>query len=165
MLRGFNYGEFATIRNQGVDYTSTEMDIQFGRLKEKDGKTSIYPINNNYQSENMLIKLYESNARKLYRKWDNVKHISEELKERSKSRTAFDSAMWGLSIKTKERTSVKAGIGLQFGVVVTLYEMHGVNRINEFKKLCMMRNWLVNTVDIDNQIDVYNMAEEEIELE
>ena len=170
--KGFPFFAKATLayfpmcdRNQGVDYTSTEMDIHFGRLKEKDGKTSIYPINNNYQSENMLIKLYESNARKLYRKWDNVKHISEELKERSKSRTAFDSAMWGLSIKTKERTSVKAGIGLQFGVVVTLYEMHGVNRINEFKKLCMMRNWLVNTVDIDNRIDVYNMAEEEIELE
>ena len=170
--KGFPFFAKATLayfpmcdRNQGVDYTSTEMDIHFGRLKEKDGKTSIYPINNNYQSENMLIKLYESNARKLYRKWDNVKHISEELKERSKSRTAFDSSMWGLSIKTKERTSVKAGIGLQFGVVVTLYEMHGVNRINEFKKLCMMRNWLVNTVDIDNRIDVYNMAEEEIELE
>ena len=38
-------------RNQGVDYTSTEMDIHFGRLYEKDNKDTIKPINNNVQSD------------------------------------------------------------------------------------------------------------------
>ena len=27
------------------------------------------------------ITLYEEDARKMYRKWDNVKHISEKIKE------------------------------------------------------------------------------------
>ena len=73
--------------------------------------------------------------------------------------------MWGLTIKTKERLGPKAGRGLQFGVVVTLKEMNGVNRIDEFIKLCMVRGWLVNRIDIENQIDVYSKAEEEIEFE
>ena len=73
--------------------------------------------------------------------------------------------MWGLSIKTKERLAPKTGRGLQFGVVVTLKEMNGVNRIDEFIKLCMVRGWLVNRIDIENQIDVYSKAEEEIEFE
>ena len=70
-----------------------------------------------------------------------------------------------LSIKTKERLTPKAGRGLQFGVVVTLKEMNGVNHIDEFMKLCMIRGWLVNEIDIQNQMDVYEKAEEEIEFE
>ena len=37
------------MRDQGVDYTSTEMDIHFGRVVEKDGKASISSINSNSQ--------------------------------------------------------------------------------------------------------------------
>ena len=43
--------------------------------------------------------------------------------------------------------------------------MNGVNRIDEFIKLCMVRGWLVNRIDVQNQIDVYVKAEEEIEFE
>ena len=70
--------------------------------------------------------------------------------------------MWGLSIKTKERLKEKNGRGLAFGVVVTLKEMTGANRIDEFVKLCMVRGWIVNQIDIDNRVDIYNTAEEEI---
>lgn len=49
--------------------------------------------------------------------------------------------------------------------VVTLKEMNGVNRIDDFIKLCMVRGWLVNEIDVQNQIDIYNKAEEEIEFE
>lgn len=49
--------------------------------------------------------------------------------------------------------------------VVTLKEMNGVNRIDDFIKLCMVRGWLVNQIDVQNQIDIYNKAEEEIEFE
>jgi len=152
-------------RNQGVDYTSTEMDIHFGRVTEKDGKAVIKAIDYNKQAEEGINLIYEEDARRLYRKWDNVKHISEAIKEKPRPRKAYQSGMWGLSIKTKERLEPKAGRGLQFGVVVTLKEMNGVNRIDDFIKLCMMRGWLVNRIDIDNQIDVYSRAEEEIEFE
>lgn len=54
---------------------------------------------------------------------------------------------------------------LQFGVVVTLKEMNGVNRIDDFIKMCMTRGWLVNQLDMENQLDVYAKAEEEIDFE
>jgi predicted DNA-binding WGR domain protein len=152
-------------RNQGVDYTSTEMDIHFGRIVSKKGKATIDSLDNNQQSEEGLVTLYEENARKMYRKWDNVKHISEEIKDRRVPRKAYDSGMWGLSIKTKERLQSKKKEPLPFGVVVTLKEMNGVNRINDFIKMCMARGWLVNRLDVEKRLDVYVKAEEEIEFE
>lgn len=152
------------MREQGVDYTTTEMDIHFGRVKEKDGKAIIDSINSNSQGEDGGCHLHEPEARKLYRKWDNVKLISEELKERAVPRKVYGVGMWGLSIKTKERLDEKNGRGLSFGVVVTLKEMYGKNRIDDFVKLCMLRGWIVNKIDIENQIDIYNKSEEEIEF-
>ena len=152
-------------RMQGVDYTGTEMDIHFGRIKEKNGKAAIADIQKNQQSETGLNVIYEKDARKLYRKWDNVKHIADEIKSASRARKAYGTGLWGLSIKTKERTSVKKGVGLPFGVVVTLREMKGKDRYDDFIKLCSVRGWLVNKIDINNQIDVYIKSEEDIHLE
>ena len=152
-------------RNQGVDYTSTEMDIHFGRIAEQKGKAVIKAIDYNKQAEEGLNTIYEEDARKLYRKWDNVKHISEALKENGRPRKVYQSGMWGLSIKTKERLDPKAGRGLQFGVVVTLKEMNGKNRIDDFIKMCMMRGWVVTRLDVHTQVDVYVKAEEEITFE
>ena len=151
-------------RKQGVDYTSTEMDIHFGRVVTKRGSTTIKAIDDNHQSEDQLITLYEEDARKMYRKWDNVKHISEEIKDKRIPRKAYDTGLWGLKINTKERLR-KRKDPLQFGVVVTLKEMNGVNRIDDFVKLCLARGWLVSRLDIENQLDVYAKAEEEIEFE
>ena len=154
-------------RNQGVDYTSTEMDIHFGRImiSKKNNKAMIKPIDNNRQSEEGLLTLYEEDARKMYRKWDNVKHISEEIKDRAVPRKVYDSGLWGLSIKTKERTAGRKKAPLTFGVVVTLKEMNGVNRIDDFIKMCIARGWIVNRLDVQNRIDVYTKAEEEITFE
>lgn len=152
-------------RNQGVDYTSTEMDIHFGRLNTKKAKPTIMSINDNVQAEEGLRVVYEENARKQYRKWDNVKHISDVIKGRAVPRKAYDSGLWGLSIKTKERMQPRGKKSLPFGVVVTLKEMSGANRIEDFKKLCMARGWLVTQLDVQNQIDIYQRAEDEIKFE
>lgn len=169
-MKGYPYFARATLvyfpksdRNQGVDYTSTEMDIHFGRVR--GGKTPINDIKNNQQSEEGIHTIYEEEARRMYRKWDNVKHLSETVNERARPRKVYESGMWGLSIKTKERLAPKAGRGLQFGVVVTLKEMDGINRIEEFIKLCMVRGWIVNRLDAENQNDIYVKAEENIDLE
>lgn len=152
-------------RNQGVDYTSTEMDIHFGRIMEKNGKAIIKTIDCNKQADDGIITIYEEEARKMFRKWDNVKHINEIIKDGARPRKVYDSGLWGLSIKTKERLQPKAGRGLRFGVIVTLKEMNGVNRIDDFIKMCMVRGWIINRLDIHNQFTVYNMAEEEINFE
>ena len=152
-------------RNQGVDYTSTEMDIHFGRLNTTKAKPVIMSINDNVQAEEGLRVIYEENARKQYRKWDNVKHISDVIKSRAVARKAYDAGLWGLSIKTKERMQPRGKKSLPFGVVVTLKEMNGINRIEDFKKLCMARGWLVTKLDVQNQIDIYLRAEEDVEFE
>ena len=152
-------------RNQGVDYTSTEMDIHFGRLNTSRAKPMIMSINDNVQAEEGLRVIYEENARKQYRKWDNVKHISDVIKSRAVARKAYDAGLWGLSIKTKERMQPRGKKSLPFGVVVTLKEMNGVNRIEDFKKLCMARGWLVTKLDVQNQIDIYLRSEEDIVFE
>ena len=152
-------------RNQGVDYTSTEMDVHFGRIVEKEGHAEIKSINGNRQSDEGTISIPEKNARKMYRKWDNVKHICESINHKGRPRQVYGQGLWGLSIKTKERSDSKAGRGLSFGIVITLKEMYGVNRIDDFIKMCMARGWLVNKLDIEQQINIYQKSEEEIDFE
>ncbi len=148
-------------RSQGVDYTDTEMDVQFGRMNKKGKITS---IDNNLQGDDAPHSLFEKDVRDKYRKWDNVKHISEGKKDRNvpKKRFSPSSPNWGLSIKTKERSETKFGQGLHFGVVITLREIAGVNRIAEFMQLCRANNWFVSEVDIHARIDTYEKAEAEV---
>ena len=147
-------------RRQGVDYTSTEMDLHFGRINNK-GK--IQPLNKNPQGEQGSL-LYESDARRLYRKWDNVKHIGEELKSNARSRTTYETGMWGLKIRTTERGDEKMGRGLKFGVIVTLKEINGVNRIDQFIQQCSLRGWLVTRIDVQSRVDIFNAAEVDIDF-
>ncbi|PPE06650.1 S8 family peptidase [Mesoplasma corruscae] len=151
-------------RKQGVDYTSTELDIYFGRLKP-DG--NINSINDNKQSleTDDVNYLTEEYARKWFGKWDNVKHICELPKQRKIPKKTYPNLMWGMSIKTKERIGVKNGEGIKFGVVVTLHEINGINRIDDFVQRCTLNGWLVKRINIDNEIELYNKAEELIEFE
>lgn len=148
-------------RNQGVDYTNTELDFYFGRI-DNDGL--IKSINENRQSEGESTGINEEDARNWYRKWDNVKHISQMLKPNLKPKQKYNNIMWGLSIKSKERLFPR-NKGMKFGVVITLKEINGVNRINEFINQCSLRGWLVNKVNIENRVNIYNIAQEEIEFE
>ncbi len=146
--------------NQGVDYTNTELDIYLGRVV----KEGIKSINKNVQSIDDGEKHYvrEGNARRFYRKWDNTKHISESFTDRVVARKAYGNGMWGVSIKTKERLNRRYGDGIKFGLIVTLKEIGGVNRINDFIRQCELRGWLVNQVDVDSTIEIYNKANENL---
>ena len=148
-------------RNQGVDYTDTELDLHFGRIKDN----SIKAIDNNIQNDEGRFALKEGRARQLYRKWDNIKMIGEELKDSTRSRKVYDDGRWGISLKTKERLLGNSGKGLNFGLVITLKEINGKNRMEEFIRLCTLRGWLVNRIDIEHQIDVYNKADVDVEFE
>lgn len=148
-------------RNQGVDYTDTELDLHFGRIKDNGIKS----IDNNIQNNEGKYFLKEGRARQLYRKWDNIKLIGEELKDTPRSRKVYGDGRWGISLKTKERLLGNAGKGLNFGLVITLKEITGQNRIEEFIRLCTLRGWLVNKVSIENQLEVYNKADVDVEFE
>ena len=148
-------------RSQGVDYTNTELDLQFGRI----GKTKrILSVNKNTQGEESEKATFEVDARELYRKWDNVKVVVDEIKDIKRPRQSYNNSnLWGLKITNKER--LERDKGLKFGIVVTLKEMYGKNRLREFIDQCTMRNWIVNRVSIENRLDVYAAAEEIIEFE
>ncbi len=153
-----------TSRNQGVDYTNTELDLYFGRVKNDKG--DIITINDNQQSmESEDHPMNEEEARKLFRKWDNVKHIGEVIRPKARAKKVYENKLWGMSIKTKERLQPRDGEGIRFGVVVTLREMNGVNRIEDFIQQCSLRGWLVNRLNVEQRIDVYQTAEETVEFE
>lgn len=147
-------------RNQGVDYTNTEFDITFGRIN----KDKIKSIDNNYQTE-IGTFMYEEDARKLYRKWDNIKHIREVFSKNKGKKVYTEKGLWGISIKTKERLEEKFGNGIKFGLVITLKEINGNNRFNEFVQLCNFNSWIVDRINVENSIDIYNLAEEELLLD
>ena len=86
------------------------------------------------------------------------------LTKSPRAKKCYDKGIWGVSLKTKERLDEKFGDGIRFGIVVTLKEIDGVNRIDEFIKNCTLRGWLVNKIDIENRIDIYNIAEEKVEF-
>lgn len=153
-------------RTQGVDYTNTELNLHFGRIKDNG---CLNEINNDKQNQSELLPttqsyILEGEARKIFRKWDNVKYIAEKIKEKKIPKKSYTNKNWGMEVKTNNRLDSKDGVGLRFGIVVTLKEMHGVNRIDEFIKNCNLNGWLVNEIDIVNRIDIHEKVNEEIEF-
>lgn len=147
-------------RNQGVDYAATELQILFGRM---DNNGKIKSIDNDFQCEQGVF-ITEESARKEFRKWDNIKHIGEFF-DNKQPRKSYDSKLWGISIKAKERLEESYGKDMSFGIVITLKELNGKNRINDFIQACQMKNILVRPIEIQNQIDIYNKLQADIELE
>ncbi|MGL6064764.1 MAG: S8 family peptidase [Fusobacteriaceae bacterium] len=145
-------------RNQGVDYTNTELDLYFGRINNDKIKS----INDNYQSTENESYTLEEEARNKFKKCDNVKHIRELIKDRKIARKAYPNGNWGITLKTKEQLEEKHGKGLKFGIIVSLKEIYGVNRIEEFIQHCFLRGWIVNRIEVQNKIDIYNKAENTI---
>lgn len=153
------------VRSQGVDYTCTELNLHFGRMGN-DGK--IKDIKGDRQNEDSPDErnyLLEGEARKQFRKWDNVKYIVENANKRRMPKKSYVRKQWGMEIKTNNRLDPNDGRGLRFGVVVTLKEIKGVNRIDEFIRSCQLNGWLVNAIDVQNRIEINQKVSEEIELE
>lgn len=150
-------------RNQGVDYTDTELDLHFGRVKPNG---TLLCIDDNRQgTEDKSYVLMEDEAREFFRKWDNVKRISEDNKATKRAKQSFPSESWGISLKTKERLNNGAGAGMKFGIVITLKEIGGINRIETFIRLCYSNRWTVSPIRINERIEIYNKAQEDIKFE
>ena len=153
-------------RTQGVDYTNTELNLHFGRIKN-DGKMNGINDDKQNQDESLSAEkhyLLEGEARGRFRKWDNVKYIAEMPKDRMRPKISYNNKNWGMEIKTNNRLDPKDGIGMRFGVVVTLKEINGVNRIDEFIKSCNLNGWLVNQIDIEQRVDIHEKINEDIEF-
>lgn len=144
-------------RVQGVDYTSRELSLKFGRV---NGKGEIDDINENIQDA-AGHAVDERQSRKDFRKWENTKFISKVLKK-NRALQSYDERLWGISIVSKERLSTSMTTNLNFGVVITLREINGVNRIQDFITACTLRGWIVNEINLENRLMLYNKNQEEI---
>ncbi|MEO2189636.1 S8 family peptidase [[Clostridium] innocuum] len=154
-------------RSQGVDYINTEFNLHFGRI---GNDKKIIDIKGDKQNIDEVLceernYLLEGEARKQFRKWDNVKYIAESATKRMIPKDSFSNKNWGMEIKTNNRLDPKDGMGVRFGVVVTLKEMNGINRIDEFIRNCTLNGWLVNEIDVDNKVDLHQKVNEEIEFD
>lgn len=151
-------------RNQGVDYTDTEIDFQFGRVKRNNrDKEELETFDKNNQG-NMGDYTREKSARENWRKWDNVKHLASWGKQSNREKKSYEGEVCGVKMTVKDRLSSKH-ITIPFGIVITLKEINGVNRIGDFMKKCQMKGWYVNQVDINNRISIINKAEEELKFD
>lgn len=147
-------------RLQGVDYTQRELSIRFGRMK--DGR--ILDINENTQEDEHSFNS-ERKARSDFRKWENTKFISNLLKNRNRGLKAYNEGLWGLALTSKERRTKAKKEKLRFGVVVTLRNIKGENRISEFKHACLLRGYIVGELRIANQVEIYEKAQEEVRFD
>lgn len=147
-------------RSQGVDYTSRELSLKFGRVKS-DG--SIEDINDNVQDD-VGAHVDERASRREFRKWENTKFISKTIKK-NRPLKSYDERLWGISVVSKERLSTRMQGGLNFAAVVTLKEIKGINRIQDFITACALRGYIVNELDVNAQVEVYNTNQEGIIFE
>ena len=92
-------------RAQGVDYTNTELNLHFGRIKD-DGKLNEINEDKQNQDEDLggpRSYILEGEARERFRKWDNVKYVSEKPKERKIPKRSYLNKNWGMEVKTNNR--------------------------------------------------------------
>ena len=144
-----------------------EADVKLSVL---NGEWKIKEVNEDVQNCDEIettnaYHILEGEARARFRKWDNVKYITEIPKSRPRAKKSYSNKNWGMEIKTNNRLNPKDGEGIRFGVVVTLKEINGISRIDEFIKNCTLNGWLVNRVDIKARIDIHKKFNEEIEFQ
>lgn len=145
-------------RWQGVDYTDRELSLKFGRM---DGRT-VKDINKNVQDQDEHYAT-ERQSRSEYRKWDNTKFLSSLLRNNRPSK-AYD-GYWGLTVTSKERLTTHMKNPLNFGIVITLKELSGKNRMDEFIQSCQVHGYIVHEVDINTRVEVYNESQSELRFE
>lgn len=154
-------------RNQGVDYTDTELSLKFGRTRPKR-KHPIEPINKDYQDTEGYFTP-EKDARGQFRKWDNIKVLTDDNRKRKQPKKNFGRDNWGIEVTYSKRYTDGVGVkkpqSIKWGLVVTLKATDNKNRIEEFINSCILNQWRVYHVSIDNMIKVYNQSQLEVKFD
>lgn len=148
-------------RLQGIDYTQRELSLKFGRMKAKgieDINYNVIDVDGEYTDERT--------SRSDFRKWENTKFISSLLREKGIRKTkSYGDGLWGVSLTSMERNRTAKHDNLFFGLVICLRNIKGENKINEFIHNCLLRGYIVNEVNYNNQIEIYEKAQNEIQFE
>lgn len=158
-------------RIQGVDYTSTELNLKFGPINKEEGEGKIKSIDNNNQyKDNQNYeqkKISEQKSRNVFHKWENVKLITDkkiDSTNRPKGVKKKEGKNWGLSIEKANRFEIKKDEKIKFAVVITLSEIDGIDRSIEFINDCS-QYWTVKQINVNSQSNVYHKANQDIDFE
>ncbi|MDC4182781.1 hypothetical protein [Mycoplasma bradburyae] len=118
----------------------------------------------------IVLELLEDRARRQFDKWNTVKHIYENLKtdknnNKKPKKVYNDAGLWGININSKERYDGSSDGPTKFAIVITIKEVNGKNRIHDFIRGSIAREWIVNEIDINERIIINNKSEDEIDWE
>lgn len=150
-------------RNNGVDYTEDELDLHFGRL-DKEGNKILRTINDNKQND-AWSSTDEASARQEFRKWDNVKHITERLNKRLIPKTNnAPNPYWGLKLVKTTRLDTPSRNNIPFSVVVTIKNIKGDDLFTDFKRMCDAALWEIETIDVKQRLAFYDKVEEKVKF-
>lgn len=87
-------------------------------------------------------------------KWDNVKYVCSKQTDLKKL-MAMD--FWNSTLFNKRENSLDKP-SVNFGLVITLKENKGINRIDDFIMYCNARGWIVDRITTDALNKVYEQG-------
>lgn len=105
----------------------------------------------------------EGKVRDNWRKWDNVKVISEVFTGENRPKKTAESA-YGFKIMRTERRKIDAS-PIPFAALITLKNLNNVNVISSFIKNCHIDGWVVQQIDTQASIRFFEEAEEEVKFD
>ncbi|MBR0301952.1 MAG: hypothetical protein IJQ92_02305, partial [Bacilli bacterium] len=106
-------------RAQGVDYTNIELTLKVGRLTN-DGRIDSIQSTEDFYERGFC---FEKEARKIFRKWDNIKTINNYLTTQKKNPLIVKNSAnknWGISITYQDRKDPNHKERISWGLVVSL---------------------------------------------
>ncbi len=163
----FNYSARATVcyfphccREQGVDYTTTELDVRFGRVTGAEGTQDVKDMRLPLTEDPRFQWIPEKEARMMFQKWSNVKVFKDEIVKSRKAYTPY----WGFRADLMDRLNTFSERGMPFTLVVTLKEKDGVNGFHRFIKNCQVSGWVVETLKVEERLAVREKAAAELEF-
>ena len=70
-----------------------------------------------------------------------------------------------MMIRKSSRYQKGSHASQRFGVVVTIHNLKGENRIDTFIRQCAALGWIVERVEIENELRIYEHSQVEVEFE
>ncbi|MDO5530773.1 S8 family peptidase [Sutterella sp.] len=157
----FNWNMRATLcyfppclREQGVDYTLTELGLRFGRIMENGEIEQPSSLGNAGE------KISEKTARRSDGKWNNTKVIKKIISKGLKNYRD----LYGFGVISNNRLKPLRENALPFSIVVTLRNRDGQNRIADFMQMYQANGWFVEQVDHVSLENMSRIASEELEF-
>lgn len=77
----------------------------------------------------------------------------------------YANPLWGMMIRKSSRYQRGSHEPQRFGVVVTIHNLRGENRIDAFIRQRAALGWIVERVEIDNELKMCERSQVEVECE